>query len=762
VGRGTNEDTHPAQFVWQSPDGSRALTVKLQDNMGYGALTSVYSGRTSSAQPSLRTRPPRRRRDANGNVVDYLESPAVDEALRAYVEHEMGRTRLGLLVLMDALDHRPILALAPELLERIRQLFPDVDVVHSSLPAVAAAMRKQAGEMPVFSGELRDTARAPGGYNYLISNCLSSRYPIKQANDAGQTLLERWAEPYLLWANLMGERHLPTSYLDVAWHYTLQNHAHDSICGCSLDQVHKDMGYRSDQTRQIGDAVVAKALRRLIPDDQVELSDVASFQVALAQAEPYARREVVVFDIAFAPEWDQRFHEGFNGEAKNSFRLYDAAGQEQPYQLLAVKRNRTMTKESPDSIVNIIKRDIHTVAAEAALPPLGYTTLEVRPASGPTRIWGTLRTGPLSAENEHLAISINPNGALRLTDKATQRAYDQLLTFVDDGEVGDGWFHVAPIDDEVVTSAAAPCDTGVAADGPLMVTFRLRTRLQVPHAFDWAAARRSQQRDVLVITSDVTLKKGSRAIEVKTTVQNTIKDHRLRVLLPTGLKTDTWWVDLAFDLVERRIALDPASVDNKELSVPEKNMLAVAALAEANAGLGFVAGGGLHEAAAHDDGPRTLAVTLLRAFHRPVATDGQIGGQILGEHVFNYAIAPIAGSSDLTRLLALRDQLATGVRVRQTDAGYGVLERTASLLAVAPDDVRLSACKPAADGRGAIVRLYNPLAAGKMATVTAGFAIKSALLTNASEEGGEPLAVEGNAVKVAVPAKKIVTVRLLT
>lgn len=759
VGRGSNEHTHPAHFLWEAPDGSRALTYKLQDHGGYGALTFVLRQPPTDVNPQTPDRR-RRRRDADGRMIDDLDDPGLDDRLRRFVAAEMGRTHLGLVMLIDALDHRPIFAQAPELLDRLRRIMPEVEFVHSSLPAYAAAMRRQAEKMPVFRGELRDTARSQGPYVYVISNCLSSRYPIKQANDANQTLLERWAEPYLAWANLLGARHLPTAFLDAAWEFTLQNHAHDSICGCSIDQVHKDMEYRFDQARLIGEGVLNKALRTLVPGEQVTLEDENAFQVALAQAEPYERREVVVFDITFPPGWTQRFHEGFIGEEKNSFRLYDADGSEAPYQLLAVQRQRTLTREEPDSTVDIIQRDVHTVAAEVTLPPLGYTTLEVRPAAGPVRLWGTLRTGPLSAENEHLAVSVIGSGALRLADKASGRVFNNLLTFVDDGEVGDGWFHIAPLNDELVSSVAALCDAGVIADGPLMVTFRLRTRMHVPEAFDWAASRRSAQRRELIVTSDVTLAKGAQALTVKTTVDNCIRDHRLCLLLPTGLATDTWWVDLPFDMLERRIALDASCVNDKELPVPEKNMLAIAALAEEKAGLAFVSAGGLHEAAALDDAQRTLAITLLRGFQRPVATDGQPGGQILGQHTFSYAIAPFGGVAGMACLLSLRDQLATGVRAIQTDDGFRLERRSASLLSVEPPAVRLSACKPAANGRGVILRLYNPLADDLTAGITTGLPIAGLCLTDGNEEDGPALPSRGDTFAVHVPAKKIVSLRM--
>ena len=36
--------------------------------------------------------------------------------------------------------------------------------------------------------------------------------------------------------------------IDLAWKHLLENHPHDSICGCSIDQVHQDMIYRFDQS----------------------------------------------------------------------------------------------------------------------------------------------------------------------------------------------------------------------------------------------------------------------------------------------------------------------------------------------------------------------------------------------------------------------------------------------------------------------------------------------------------------------------------
>ena len=48
-------------------------------------------------------------------------------------------------------------------------------------------------------------------------------------------------------------------FLQVAWKHVLTNHAHDSICGCSIDQVHRDMMYRFDQARVMTEQVRSQA-----------------------------------------------------------------------------------------------------------------------------------------------------------------------------------------------------------------------------------------------------------------------------------------------------------------------------------------------------------------------------------------------------------------------------------------------------------------------------------------------------------------------
>ena len=88
----------------------------------------------------------------------------------------------------------------------------------------------------------------------------SARVYIKQANARVQTLLEKRAEPLATFAWMLGAPYRP-SELAYAWKTLLQNHPHDSICGCSIDAVHEENMTRFARAEQVARAVVDEGRR---------------------------------------------------------------------------------------------------------------------------------------------------------------------------------------------------------------------------------------------------------------------------------------------------------------------------------------------------------------------------------------------------------------------------------------------------------------------------------------------------------------------
>ncbi|MBN1437129.1 MAG: hypothetical protein JW936_08630 [Sedimentisphaerales bacterium] len=752
LGRGTNEHTTPAFFNWQAPDGSEVFTFKLQDHDGYGAF--------------IRCR----------NVLESMgDSPDEDtvnrakEELRKYVSHEESRSNVPVLCLMDALDHTLPATDAPRYLQILHDACPDVQGCHSTLSAFFNEARAKSKNLVTKHGELREPAKEGGGYLYLIPNCPSSRVRMKQANDRSQNLLEKWAEPFFAWAQLEGDTTSP-AFLDVAWKYLLQCHAHDSICGCSIDQVHRDMMYRFDQTQ----IIATQARNRAFGDLTASCADLAQtedeFTITIANPLPYARKEVVTFNVDLHHKYPTSFCDGFRGHFIKSFTFSDIDGNDVPYQRLVCH---------PDSIARTSYAvpardgsylfDRYVVAAEIDLPPLGFTSLLVKPSKKPVRRMTSLRTGPNSAENEHLAVSIAPNGTVTLTDKATNEIYTDLLTLEDRSEVGDGWFHVDSVNDEIALSSACQGQVSVLHDGPDLVTFRIAVPLDLPCRYDFHKQTRSQDRLEMTVVHLVTLRRGARVVDVETTFDNNVEDHRLRLLLPTDADADSYLAHHPFDFVSRPIALDTSTAGWREAELSEKPFLSMQAVGAKNRGLAFISEAGLHEGGVLDDARRTMAVTLMRSFRLTVATNGETDGLELGQHSYRFKLMPFAGQ--LPRIQALNElaKLQTGTLTRQTqngefESGYpamnGTMQPRRSFLSFQDNNLVPAAIKPQDAGGNLTIRLWNPCEKAQSETIKFYRPPKKAQYTDLAERAiadSEPQ-LKNDSVTVTAGPHQIITI----
>ena len=230
---------------------------------------------------------------------------------------------------------------------------------------------------------------------------------------------------------------------------------------------------------------------------------------------------------------------------------------------------------------------------------------------------------------------------------------------------------------------------------------------------------RSDRLAPLVVTHEVTLRRGSRHVEVKTIVENTIRDHRVRVLFPSGASAATTCLaDQPFDVVERTIALRADNARYKELEVETTPHQTWTAVHDDKRGLAIIASG-LPEAAVRDLPDRPIALTLLRSFQKAVFTSGSQGGQIAGTREFHYRIAPLQGPPDVAALCRAGQQLAAGTRsvaIEQfTPTNRDVNARTQpalspshSFLEIDAGDAVVTAIHQPDSTHTPSVRLFNP------------------------------------------------------
>lgn len=732
--RGTQDTHYPAQFVWRGPDDSRMVYHKLCDKGSYGPFDFAVrrpmkeSGRTDKA------------------FKDYFEP---------YFKEERERAPLPFVLMLDAIDHQRPDPEMPALLAKLQKRYPDIEFVWASLEEYGREIARHADALEERTGELRQPLRdITGMYQYLIVHTISSRYPLKRRNGQCQALLEKWAEPYTLFEQLSGGTPI-SRYLEKAWEYLMRNHPHDSICGCSVDQVHRDMLYRFDQSEMIADGVTRRAMAAI-----GHASDAPESwrNIVVHNPLPFSRNGVYDIAIEFPPDYPHKFVDGLGtGQMMNKFHLVKADGTRLPYQLKAIERAQPAKRLNEMGREMTYQSDIFHVAVALELPACGYTGFRVEQTDEATRNFGTLMTGPLSASNGLVNVTVNPNGTVSMRHEGFSRVFDGLFTYEDSGDAGDGWTRGPLVNDLVYRGPGNHVAVAVTEDGPLRATFRIEREFLLPQRLEMPAYRRSETRVAMQVTDFISVEKGSACLRVHTVVNNTVKDHRFRVLFPTNILTDTSFAKTPFAIVERDIAIPLESAHWQERVNPEKAFTYLCGVLNADGGFAALTPWGLHEYEVFPTPDRALALTLFRATGQTVMTSGEPDGQLQGTMHFDYQLWAFAGTLDRGQALRSVAEHQAGVRTHTT---MELPEAHSFLWLGEGSKSFVTAIKPADDGRGGVIRLWNPFGVPRDERVYLRKNLKEAQRCNLNEEALESIQIgEDGGIPVTVPPRGLTTIR---
>lgn len=631
ISRGLNDSETECFFRWESPDGSAVTAFKAPETCGYG---SFYHEALAPFGQECEA---------------HLEEIAGYAA--EYVKKELSRSHLPVVLLMDGMDHAPIHGFMPEVL---RSLSAHFSCPVKQLPLDALLTEIGKNKLPVLRGELVSHGKNYVMHNKLIPHTLSSRYDLKRANDACERQLERFCMPAAAVCTLYGTDPV-YGYIRLAYRYLLQNHAHDSICGCSVDAVHREMLTRFAKTSD----TAAEYFKQFCTGyyDRFFDPQEESCVVAVFNPLPYPYHGLLEFDIDFPQDFKTQTLTYMKYEQRNTFLLYDEEGKELKYNLINAARGRMV----PDFHGNTRPADPHRVAVVSTLRPMGFTTFTAKPLEGPYRVTERLTGGPSSCSNGLIDFSVNPDGTVTVKDLETNCVFSGLHSFIDCCEAGDGWYHTRPISDEVYHSPGCTVSVCKTFGGYAACRFLVRYTWMLPRekCTKQGFSRRSGEFLPLGITSEFTVARGSKLVRVRTLVDNNIKDHRLQLHLPTRLSSKHYHVDQCGLILTRESGLDHSHVRWKETDITEYSFASMAYIRDETGGLLFLSGGGMHEVSCPADEDNSMDITLMRCFGRTTGTNGETDGQLAGQQVFEYALMPLA---DETRgeLVRIKDTYTAG------------------------------------------------------------------------------------------------------
>lgn len=186
---------------------------------------------------------------------------------------------------------------------------PLIEIIHSSLDEYQAEVLSQVDRItPQVEGELREPGFYPATLDQqdLIPGVLSSRVWIKQMNAQCQAALCYWAEPICaLASSIIADRNEERGFIDLAWKWLLQNHPHDSICGCSIDAVHMEMRHRFIQSLQIAETLTKNVMLRVSASVEDNL-DEDDLRITLFNPLPFPFDQSVELDVDLPADWPKK------------------------------------------------------------------------------------------------------------------------------------------------------------------------------------------------------------------------------------------------------------------------------------------------------------------------------------------------------------------------------------------------------------------------------------------------------------------------
>jgi len=250
--------------------------------------------------------------------------------------------------------------------------------------------------------------------------------------------------------------------------------------------------------------------------------------------------------------------------------------------------------------------------------------------------------------------------------------------------------------------------------------------------------RRRQELREMTVTSRFTLRAGAKRLDVTTSVDNQCRDHRLRVVFPTGLtKCDETHAEAGFDVIARDITVKEGNAYYGRPN-PQYPMHRFVDMTDGEKGFAILNNSGIREYEAMDKQDRPVAITLLRAVnYRNCPSFGKFDAypemdvaQCLGEHEWSYAIYPHTG--DWTEgVYAEAEDHNLPLEVAQAGPHTGTLPKSMSFVELGGRNLQITALKRAEDRKSTYVaRIFNPTNKSVSGTVSCFKPIKQAWLTN--------------------------------
>lgn len=471
------------------------------------------------------------------------------------------------------------------------------DTVHaSSLRAFSAsvlgAAAKIAEPVPSVRGELRDSY----GYTWTLQGTFATRAHEKRMNARAERLLLREAEPWAaLAARASRTRTSRRPLVEASWRTLLEAHPHDTLCGCSIDEVADAMELRIRSATNQAAGIRDDSILDLIEHDRTDAREARDRWmpvVLVRNAAARPRGGVAIVDaerfIADVPV----------GPGSGAQPIVDSRA-EWP---------------TPESLGTTQDLHVHWTAHELTESPRHYPDNDLV-ETGRLAIWvppvpaygiataASHATTPFqevsildgAVENGRYRLSVE-GGTIALEDLSSGRRVSPLIDLVDDADVGDAY-----------TPAPRPVARFITAEGSIGLE---RGPLIGSVNVAYLVREAPERNPAIRVNVTLSVFAESPCVRISVSGSNHLHDHRLRLRVHSDVKAGDVWADAAFGPVMRKpIVVPPADA---AMEFPPRTAPLHRYVSRFNGDVGCtVFGDGLAEYEADDDG--SIFITLVRS-----------------------------------------------------------------------------------------------------------------------------------------------------
>ncbi len=508
---------HPDEFLYEGLDGSQVIASHFRET--YGGAFDLFSEPVDPVQPcDIPYYPGYLSFDYHLELSERNNTGHIARSLIANARKIQDRYPSGIIPLIAGFDHMPPQIYIGEAVRIANECQQDITFLMGNAEDYIRLLRDRMENPLIVRQELTGSV-----YQQILFGALSTRTYLKRQHFAAEILLEKYVEPLLAWAQYKHFKTKP-ALLQEAWRMILINSAHDSIHGSSIDEVHLEMEARYAAVRQIAAGQIHEILAfagSLVPPRQRAAErSVAAFAPVGSPAPQTLEIWLPVGDSA-----------GY---------MVDLSGTPLPTQILrreacevngaGLERNDLV----PDALYRKILfqdrltgLDMKAYTWKPSLPAGGSDAFQVHdPAEQRVPV---LDNGILRAEF---------NGALmELFDYRTGKKYPALNLLEEEADAGDAWDYSPPwVPGEVVRSTRFPFQCRSVEQGPVRQSVCLTGCLNVPLYL--SGDERSAERVGLPVTLTVSLLADTPRLDVRLQLDNQARDHRIRLRVPMGVKTD--------------------------------------------------------------------------------------------------------------------------------------------------------------------------------------------------------------------------------